>query len=197
MKDFTNVNQINAIHGIQDPEITVWRWLLGTGIAVMILGAAAILLPFAATIAIEILLAVILLTAGTTQAVHALKSQQPKGLKLRLLSAALYGFVGFLLLVFPLHGALTLTLVLAVMFAIAGAFKIALAFHIRPYPCWAWLMISGIIAIALGTLIWMGLPGTATWSIGLLVGIELIFSGWTMIEFAISVRRDHEALIHS
>jgi len=197
MKDFTNVNQINAIHGIQDPEITVWRWLLGTGIAVMILGAAAILLPFAATIAIEILLAVILLTAGTTQAVHALKSQQPKGMTLRLLAAALYSFIGFLLLIFPLHGALTLTLVLAVMFAIAGAFKIALAIHIRPYPCWAWLMISGLLAIALGTLIWMGLPGTATWAIGLLVGIELIFNGWTMIEFAISVRRDHETSLNS
>jgi uncharacterized membrane protein HdeD (DUF308 family) len=192
MKDFTNAAQAEPLPGLPDAEITIWRWLLGTGIVVMILDLAAILLPFVATMAIEILLALVLIVAGVTQAVHAFKSQQPKGLALRLLAAALYNIVGVLLLAFPLSGALTLTLLLAVLFAIAGAFKIALALHIRSFPSWGWLVVSGLITIVLGTLIWMGLPGTATWAIGLLVRIELLFSGWTMIAFALSVRRDYE-----
>ena len=70
----------------------------------MLLGLAAILLPFVATMAFEVLLAIILLVAGVTQAVHAFKSKQTKGLVLRLLAAALYVVIGILLLSFPLRG---------------------------------------------------------------------------------------------
>jgi uncharacterized membrane protein HdeD (DUF308 family) len=146
-----------------------------------------------ATMAIEILIAMILFIAGATQVVHAFKSQRPKGFTFRLLAAGLYCLAGILLLAFPLHGALTLTLLLAVFFAIIGAFKIALALHLRADPSWDWLLISGLIAVVLGTLIWMGLPCTATWAIGLLVGIELLFSGGSMIRFALSVRDDSES----
>jgi uncharacterized membrane protein HdeD (DUF308 family) len=197
MKDFTNIHRIDPSPDLRDPEIKIWRWLLWTGIIMMLLGLGAILLPFVATMAIEILIAIVLLAAGITQAVHALKSQRPKGFTFRLLAAGLYGLVGILLLAFPLHGALTLTLLLAVFFTIVGTFKIALALHLKPYPSWDWLMISGLIAVVLGALIWMGLPGTATWAIGLLVGIELLFSGWSMIRFALSVRNDSEILSSS
>jgi len=109
------------------------------------------------------------------------------------LAGALYGFVGILLMAFPLRGALTLTLLLAVMFAIAGAFKIALAINIKPFPSWDWLMISGLVAVFISALIWIGLPGIATWVIGLLVGIELLLSGWSMVIFALSVRNEYKA----
>ena len=190
MKDFTQIKQIDPLPGLHNPELKIWRWLMGMGIVVILLGLAAIFLPFIATMAIEILIAIILLTAGATQVVYAFKSQKPKGFTFRLLSAGLYCLVGILMLAFPLHGVLTLTLLLAVFFVIVGAFKIALALHLRPYPSWDWLLISGLIAVGLGALIWMGLPGTATWAIGLLVGIELLFSGGSMIRFALSVRDD-------
>jgi len=193
MNDFTQIQQIDPLPDFHDQGFKIWRWLMGTGIVVILLGLAAIFLPFVATLAIEILIAMILLIAGATQVVHAFKSQRPKGFTFRLLAAGLYGLAGILLLAFPLHGALTLTLLLAVFFAIIGAFKIALALHIRPYPSWDWLLISGLIAVVLGALIWMGLPGTATWAIGLLVGIELLFSGGAMIRFALSVRDDSES----
>ena len=194
MNDFTNIEQIEALPGIQDPDLKIWRWLLWTGGIMMVLGLAAILLPFVATMTIQALLAIILLVAGITQAVHAFKCQQTKGMAFRLLGAALYGLVGILLLAFPLRGALTLTLLLAVMFAIVGAFKIALALSLRPFPSWGWLMISGLVAVFLSVLIWIGLPGTATWVIGLLVGIELLLSGWSMVVFGLSVRNNQAAL---
>ena len=192
MKDFIEIEHINPLPNLSSPEEKIWQWLFWTGAIMMILGLSAILLPFIATIAIEALLAIILVVAGITQVVHAFKSQGQKGIALRLLAALLYGLVGILLMAFPLHGALTLTLLLSVMFTIIGAFKIALALHLRPFPSWDWLVISGIIAIVLGGLIWVGLPGTATWAIGLLVGIELLFNGWSMVRFALSVRNDYE-----
>jgi len=192
MNDFTQIQQVDPLPDLHDSELKIWRWLLGTGFVVILLGLAAIFLPFVATMAIEILIAMILLIAGATQVVHAFKSQRPKGFTFRLLAAGLYCLAGILLLAFPLHGAMTLTLLLAVVFTIIGTFKIALALHLRPYPSWDWLMVSGLIAVVLGALIWMGLPNTATWAIGLLVGIELLFSGGSMIRFALSVRDESE-----
>lgn len=190
MKDFTEIEQINPLPGVANPEGKIWRWLFWTGTIMMILGLAAIFLPFVATMAIEVLLAIILLVAGITHIVHSFNCHKTKGLALRLMAGALYSLVGILLMAFPLHGALTLTLLLAVMFAIVGAFKIALAIELRPFPSWEWLMISGLVAAVLSAVIWIGLPGTATWAIGLLVGIELLLSGWSMIVFALSVRND-------
>ena len=92
------------------------------------------------------------------------------------------------LLQFPLRGVLTLTLLLIALFIFAGMFKIALSIHLRPLSSWGWLMFSGIVSICLGIIIWMGLPGTAKWAIGLLVGIELLFSGLTMTMFAMSIK---------
>jgi uncharacterized membrane protein HdeD (DUF308 family) len=193
MKDYTQAKPDDRAAGLQGREVTIWHWLLGTGAVMMILGAAAILLPFVATLAIEVLLAVILVSAGVTQAVHAFKARHAKGFAFRLFGALMYGLVGVLLLTYPLHGVLTLTALLAILFMAVGAFKIALSLNLRPFPSWGWLMVSGLIAIVLGGLIWAGLPGTATWAIGLLVGIELLFSGWSMIVFGLSVRKDHEA----
>jgi uncharacterized membrane protein HdeD (DUF308 family) len=110
-----------------------------------------------------------------------------------LLAGVLYGLVGLILLAFPLRGVLTLTLLLAILFMVAGSFKIALALYINPLPSWGWLLFSGVISAFLGILIWTGLPGTAKWAIGLLVGIELLFNGWSMTMFAFSIRDRYKA----
>jgi uncharacterized membrane protein HdeD (DUF308 family) len=183
-----SIEQIDPLPNVREPEEKIWRWLLGTGIFTIALGIVAVLLPFVATLTIEALLAVIFIMAGISNILYAFQSRQSKGLGLRLLEGAIYGLVGIILLAFPLQGALTLTLLLAVLFMLAGAFKIALALHLKPIPSWGWLMFSGAISALLGIIIWMGLPGTAKWAIGLLVGIELLFSGWAMTMFALSMR---------
>jgi uncharacterized membrane protein HdeD (DUF308 family) len=185
-----NIKQVEVLPNLNEPEEKIWNWLLGTGLFTIVLGIAAILLPFVATLTIEALLAVIFIIAGITNILYAFQSRHSKGLGLRLLAGILYGLAGIILLAFPLKGALTLTLLLAILFMIAGAFKIALALHLRPIPSWGWLMFSGTVSASLGILIWMGLPDTAKWAIGLLVGIELLFSGWAMMMFALSIRED-------
>ena len=188
----SDIKEISQLPSLQGPEKQLWGWLLASGIFTLILGMAAIILPFVATLTIELLLGAIFVIAGIVHVLHAFTARKPKGLFLQLLVAALYGLVGILLVAFPLQGVLTLTLLLAMMFIMAGAFKIALSLRLRPIPTWGWLMFNGVVSIALGMLIWMGLPGTAAWAIGLLVGIELLFTGWVMIMFALSIRDDYK-----
>lgn len=185
--------QKEALLNIKEPEKQIWHWLLGTGVFTILLGIAAILLPFIAALTIEALLAAIFIIAGVAHILHAFQCRQTKGLVLRLLAGVLYGLIGIILLAFPLQGVLTLTLLLAILFMIAGSFKIALALYLNPLPSWGWLLFSGIISAFLGILIWTGLPGTVKWAIGLLVGIELLFSGWSMIMFAFSIRDGYKA----
>jgi uncharacterized membrane protein HdeD (DUF308 family) len=182
------IRQIEPLPNIGETEKKIWHWLLGTGIFTIVLGIAAILLPFIATLTIEALLAVVFIIAGITYILNAFQSRQSKGLVLRLITGILYGFAGIMLLMFPLQGAFSLTFLLSILFVLAGAFKIVLALYLRPLPSWGWLMFSGAIDLLLGIIIWIGLPGTARWAIGLLVGVELLFSGWAMTMFALSIK---------
>lgn len=173
---------------MERPPEKMWPGLLATGIFTIVLGIAAILLPFIATLTIQALLAAIFIIAGIVHVIHAFQFRQSKGLVWRLLTGALYALVGILLVTYPLQGVLTLTILLAVLFMFSGVFKIALSLHLRPGSSWGWLMFNGIVSVLLGVLIWAGLPGTARWAIGLLVGIELLFTGWAMIMFSMSIR---------
>jgi uncharacterized membrane protein HdeD (DUF308 family) len=185
--------QKEVLHNIKEPEKRIWFWLLGTGIFTILLGIAAILLPFTAALTIETLLAAIFMIAGVAHILHAFQCRHTKGLVLRLLAGFFYGLSGIILFAFPLQGVLTLTLLLVILFIVAGSFKIALALYLNPLPSWGWLLFSGVISALLGILIWTGLPGTAKWAIGLLVGIELLFSGWYMTMFAFSLHNNYKA----
>jgi uncharacterized membrane protein HdeD (DUF308 family) len=88
---------------------------------------------------------------------------------------------GIILLVFPLAGLITLTMFLAAYFIAAGILKVIHALQRRGIPGWGWALVSGLISIALGVLIWSGFPGTALWVLGVIIGIDLIFYGWALI----------------
>ena len=108
---------------------------------------------------------------------------------LELLIGVLYVMVGGWLAFFPLTGIFTLTVLLALMFIIQGVLEAAMAFRIRPHDGWVWLLVAGIVAIAVGVLILAKLPSSATWAIGLLVGINLIMSGWAYVLLALAAGR--------
>ena len=188
--DNENIEQIEPIPNLRETEQRLWHWFLPAGIFTMILGIAAILLPFIATMTIQAILATVLIIAGVIQIVHAFQCRRSKGLILRIFMGIIYLLIGVMFITYPLSGALTLTLLLVLLFIVSGSFKIALALQVKPAPSWGWIMFSGIISVLLGVVIWMALPDAATWVIGLLVGIELLFSGWTMIMFSLSLRHD-------
>jgi hypothetical protein len=79
------------------------------------------------------------------------------------------------------------------LFIAEGVFEVIMALRVRPHEGWGFLLLSGIAALLVGVLIGMDLPGSAVWALGLLVGINLLFSGWSYVFLALAGRRAHEA----
>jgi uncharacterized membrane protein HdeD (DUF308 family) len=94
------------------------------------------------------------------------------------------GFAGAFLLFYPLKGVLTLTFLLALFYFIEGIAQILFASVIRPLKNWGWLVVNGILALAIAFIIWSGWPETSLWVLGLLIGINLIFYGFSRIFLA-------------
>ena len=90
---------------------------------------------------------------------------------------------------FPFTGIITLTILLAALFLAEGVLEVILAFRVRPHEGWGWLLLSGLVAIAVGALIAAELPGSAVWAIGLLAGVNLISTGVSFVVLALAGRR--------
>ena len=160
------------------------NWFLGAGIILLILGAAAIAVPLAASIAIETIFGWIFVLSGIVTIAQSFRAVSSGKCILRLLAGIFYFAVGIMFLVHPMEGVLTLTLLLAILFMFEGIIKIAVSVQLKPATNWIWMLVSGIAALILSVLIFAGYPSTAAWVLGLLVGINLMFSGWTMLMFS-------------
>jgi len=161
-------------------------WFLALGVLLIISGFVIMLFPVAGTFAVEILFGILLLVGGIGQVIMSFLARKWSGFFLTLLAGLLYVVAGILLLFYPLQGAITLTLLLGVFLLIAGILKIALSSKIKPRMHYEWLMFDGIITILLGFLILMAWPSDSLWVIGLLFGIDVLFSGlsFLMLSFA-------------
>lgn len=151
------------------------------GILLFILGIIGIALPQLYTFSVELLLGAILLVSGIIQLFRCIKAPDAPTFFLTLLSGLVSAVVGALLLTYPVAGVITLTLLLTVFFFWDGFVKLLLAYQLRDTGLLSWLILSGLLALAMGIIIWSGWPGTAAWVIGLLVGINLIFQGFYLI----------------
>lgn len=89
-----------------------------------------------------------------------------------------------MLLLNPMQGLVTITLLLTILFVVEGIFKIALAVQLMPASTWLWLLISGLISLALGIMILSDIAGNASWVLGMMVGINFVFAGWALIRQA-------------
>lgn len=165
------------------------RWFMVLGLIMIALGTAAILFPFVATMAVEILFGWIFVISGAFGIVHAFGVRKWNGFLFSLLGAVLSLAIGIILLFYPMAGMLSLTLLLAAFFFVSGIFRVIMAFSLRPADHWGWLLVSGILAFVLAILVMMQWPTSATWFIGVLVGIDLIFSGWMFLTMSIMVHR--------
>lgn len=157
------------------------------GVLFVILGILAILAPIASTIATELVVGWLLIFGGSIQAYRSIQARHAKGFYVSLASSILYVALGILLLLYPVAGIISLTFLVILFFLFEGIAKIVLAFQIRPMTNWGWLVVSGILSIVIATVIWMGWPGTAFWAIGLLVGINMLFLGATLIALGMTI----------
>lgn len=167
-----------------------WGLFLAEGIILLILGLGAIVIPPLATLAFAIVIGWLFLISGVVGLVSTFWMRNAPGFWWSLISAVLAIGAGIVLLGWPVSGAVSLTLVLVVFFLIEGVASIMYALdHRRELSgMWGWMLMSGIIDIVLGGFIFVGLPATAAWAIGLLVGINLVFGGVALIAMALHAR---------
>ena len=167
-----------------------WGLFLTEGIVLVVLGVLAIIIPPIATIAVTIFLGWLFLISGVVGLVTTFWARHAPGFWWSLLSAVLAIAAGIVLLGWPVPGAVSLTLLLIAFFIIEGVLSILYAFEHKKELSgrWGWMLISGIIDLILAAIIWGGLPGTAAWALGLLVGINMLFGGSAMIAMALHAR---------
>jgi uncharacterized membrane protein HdeD (DUF308 family) len=168
-----------------------WLLFLVEGTILLILGLVAIMVPMAATVAMEIVVGWLILVSGIVGLVTTFYMRQAPGFWWSLFSALIGTAAGIVLLRWPLSGALSLTLILTVFLVFEGIVTIMFALDHRRQLSgrWGMMLVSGIVDLMLAGFIFSGLPGTAAWAIGLLVGINLVFGGSAVIAMALHARR--------
>jgi uncharacterized membrane protein HdeD (DUF308 family) len=161
-------------------------WFIFLSLLLIVAGAAAIAFPVLSTFAVELWAAIAFAVAGVAQTIHAFAARSWGGFFWGLLVGLLYLATGVVLWLNPIAGVVTLTVFLAAVLVVDGVFRSILAFQIRPRTGWFWLLLGGVVGIVLGVMIWQRLPSSALSVLGLLLGINLVFSGFTFLMLAMS-----------
>ncbi len=154
---------------------------VAVGVALAIMGLLAIMAPLFTGAAVTILVGILMLAAGITRGVFAFRAQTFGKGALMFLLGGIVALGGLLLLARPLVGLASLTMVLAAFFFADGIIEAIYAFQLRPVKGWGWMLLSGISSGLLGFFIMYQWPVSGAWAIGVLVGVRLLFSGWSVI----------------
>jgi uncharacterized membrane protein HdeD (DUF308 family) len=167
-----------------------WKAFLFEGILLVILGLAAMIVPPLASLAVTIFLGWMFLISGIAGLALTFWARQMPGFWWSLISAVLALVAGIVLLARPMQGTLTLTIVVGAYFLAEGVATIMYALEHRRELSerWSWMLFSGLLDILIAAMIIAGLPGSAEWAIGLLVGINLLFGGASLIGMALAAR---------
>jgi uncharacterized membrane protein HdeD (DUF308 family) len=173
-----------------DPEVREglarsWKALLAVGVLAILTGCFAILVPAVASVGTAIFIGWVLIFVGAFLVAAAFTAHSLGTVLWRLFWALLTVLVGFWLVIEPDNGTLTLTLVLGIYFLMMGATRLAIAFAGRGQPTAGLLGLNGVASLLIGILVLAEFPSSADWAIGLLVGIDLIFAGWTLTSAAL------------
>jgi uncharacterized membrane protein HdeD (DUF308 family) len=184
--------EMNAVQ--MDPEVREglrrsWKALMTVGVLAILIGCVAIVVPEVAAVGTAIFIGWILVIAGAFLIAGAFMAHSIGSVVLRLIWALLTMIVGLWLIIEPHNGTLTLTLILGTYFLFMGLTRIAVAFAGRGQQGAGLVGLSGIAGLLIGILVLAKFPSSADWAIGLLVGIDLIFAGWTLTSVAL-VGRD-------
>ena len=168
-----------------------WKAFLFEGILLAVLGLAAMIVPPLASLAVTIFLGWMFLISGIGGLIVTFWARNMPGFWWSLVSAALAVLAGVLLLARPMQGTLTLTIVVGAYFLAEGVTTIMYALEHRRELSerWSWLLVAGVMDILIAFLIIAGLPGSAEWAIGLLVGINLVLGGASLVGMALAARK--------
>ena len=185
-------NDINKLQSEMSATVKAhWKAFLFEGILLAVLGLAAMIVPPLASLAVTIFLGWMFLITGIAGLFVTFWARQMPGFWWSLFSAALAVLAGLILIARPMQAVLTLTIVVGAYFLAEGVTTIMYALEHRRELSerWSWLLVSGLMDILIAFLIISGLPGSAEWAIGLLVGINLVLGGASLVGMALAARK--------
>jgi uncharacterized membrane protein HdeD (DUF308 family) len=180
---------MKANERMQKRSLPTGKFLMILGISLVILGMVSISLPVVAGKALVYSIGGLLLFVGIFQLVTGLREISLSGKLLGVLLGAITGITGLAVLAHPLYGLAALTLVLAMFFVIEGIGKIIVSFSYRPAPGWIGVLLSGVLGLVLGLMIWNQWPLSGTWAIGVLVGVDLVSTGVSLIALSMTIKQ--------
>lgn len=161
--------------------------LLIEGVLFAILGFIAIAIPGISTLSAELFIGWLIFFGGLIQMYRTWKTRHESGFWGSLIVSLLYILFGILLLIYPIAGVISLTLLMMFFFLFEGVAKIVMGFQLRPLRRWGWFILNGVLSLIMAAIIWMGWPGTAFWVLGLLVGVNLLFFGLSLAFLALGI----------
>jgi uncharacterized membrane protein HdeD (DUF308 family) len=164
-------------------------WSIVWGILLIVCGMVAIGSPFLAAVAVNAIIAWLIVLSGVVHIVLAFHSHGAGSVIWKLLVGLAYLFFGVYLIMHPVIGVATLTLLLASLFLIEGILNIVLFFKMRALRGSSWMLIDGAITLLLGLMIYAQWPLSSVWAIGILVGVSLIMSGISRVMLSLAVRK--------
>lgn len=165
------------------------RWFMALGIAMVVLGTLTLGWACVAevTVVATWLFGFFLLGGGIAEIINSFWVGRWSGMLVHLLIGVLYTLVGFMIIDQPENAAIQLTLIIAIFLMIGGIFRVVFAVSER-FAGWGWVLLNGAVSFLLGLVIYKQWPTSGLWVIGLFIGIELIFNGWTWIALSYGVR---------
>jgi uncharacterized membrane protein HdeD (DUF308 family) len=171
-------------------------WSIVWGILLILLGTLAVGSPFLAAVAVNVVIAWLIVLAGAVHLILAFSAHGAGDVIWKLLVGVAYLLFGGYVIVHPVLAVASLTLILASLFLIEGILNIVLFFKMRSTRGSSWVLMDGIITLLLGALIYAQWPSSSVWAIGTLVGVSMIISGVTRVMLSLAVRKAADVVTH-
>lgn len=169
-----------------------WGWFVVLGAAQLVLGIVALGHVFAATLVSVLFIGILMIIGGVGQLIQAWRIKQWTGFLIWTLGGVLYVAAGAIAIINPVAGASFLTLLFGATLIGTGALRLWIWFNNRAQPGWQWIAFSGVLTVAVGLLIAANWPGNSVWILGLLLGFDLLFHGWTLLFVGLTLRDRHK-----
>lgn len=183
-----NRNVKNSIENAKQLK-SKWGWFVLLGVILIILGTFALSYSVLATLTSVIVIGILMIAGGLAQLIHAWTLRSLSSFLLWTLVGILYIVAGGFAIRYPVQGAEVLTMLLGASLIAVGVLRLGIWLMNRGQEGWVWLAFSGIVSLITGLLIAFAWPGIGLWLIGLVLGVDLLFQGWSMLWLGLALKR--------
>jgi uncharacterized membrane protein HdeD (DUF308 family) len=179
---------IPILHPENSPIRLKWGWSVALGVVFVVLAALAFGHLVAATLVSIIFIGSLMIIGGVIHIIHAFQLTTWKGFIYWALAGVLYTVAGVVALTNPVFAAAMLTLIFAWLLIISGVIRIGVGIHLRHHSGWGWIVVSGVITGVVGLIFATGWPSNTLWLLGMIIAIDLVFQGSSLIGFGFAVK---------